>query len=178
GNPGYAPNADAAMYLAREIFPKVREAIPGAELLLVGRDPLPELIDYGQRHEGITVTGMVDDMRPYLDRAAVFAAPLRFGAGIQNKVLEALAMNAPTVASPVAADGLQTADGTLPPFDVAKDADEFARAIVRQLTAPQDQEGSGRAFVERYFSWKQSGSLLEQALVAAKDGMPSAKGGR
>jgi glycosyltransferase involved in cell wall biosynthesis len=167
GNLSYAPNADAAMQLARDIFPQVREAVPDAELFLVGRDPLPELIEFAKTNPKITVTGLVDDIRPYLESATVFAAPLRFGAGIQNKVLEALAMDVPVVASPVAADGLQTADGTAPPLSVAKNNDQFVRAIVRQLWSTDQSSTGGRAFIERYFSWHESGELLEQSLVAA-----------
>lgn len=167
GNMQYAPNADAAMYLAREIFPRVREAVPAAQLLLVGRDPLPDLVAYAREHDGIAVTGLVDDMRPYLERAAVFAAPLRFGAGIQNKVLEALAMDVPVVCFPVAAEGLQTADAAVPPFTVATSTEEFVHSIVATLSSKFTSNGSGRDFVSRYFSWEQSGLLLEKALVAA-----------
>ncbi len=70
----------------------------------------------------MTVTGFVDDVRPYMEQATVFAATLRFGAGIRNKVLEAMAMEVPVVATPSAADGLRTEDGDQPPLQVASDA--------------------------------------------------------
>jgi glycosyltransferase involved in cell wall biosynthesis len=167
GNLRYAPNADAALHLATQIFPLVHKAVPNAELLLVGRDPLPELREAAQRCEGITVTGFVDDVRPYLERAALFAAPLRFGAGIQNKVLEALAMELPVVASRVAAEGLHTVDGQRPPVEIASQPNDFVRAIVTLLARGAAPATEGRAYVERNFSWERSGDLVEQALAAA-----------
>jgi glycosyltransferase involved in cell wall biosynthesis len=164
----YPPNTDAALFLAREVMPLVRAEIPTAHLSIVGRDPAEELIRAGQER-GVTVTGLVPDVRPYLTAAAVFAAPLRFGSGIQNKVLEALAMDLPTVASPNAAGGLVTIDGVSPPLTVARASDPaaFAAALVERLraaaadpTPPTD----GRAFVGRNFSWARSGDLLDRAL--------------
>ena len=172
----YPPNTDAALFLAREVLPMVRAEIPGAHLSIVGRDPVDELIRAG-RDPNVTVTGLVPDVRPYLTGAAVFAAPLRFGAGIQNKVLEALAMNLPTVASPNAAGGLVTIDGARPPLTVASASDPatFAAALVghlRSAAADPTPPTDGRAFVERNFSWARSGELLEAALrdAAARGG--------
>ena len=172
----YPPNTDAALFLAREVLPRVRAEIPGAHLSIVGRDPVDELIRAGE-DPGVTVTGLVPDVRPYLAAAAVFAAPLRFGSGIQNKVLEALAMNVPTVASPNAAGGLVTVDGARPPLTVASATDpaEFAGALVsglRAATADPTPPTDGRAFVERNFSWERSGELLDRALrdAAARGG--------
>ena len=172
----YPPNTDAALFLAHEVLPLVRAEIPGAHLSIVGRDPVDELIRAG-RDPNVTVTGLVPDVRPYLTAAAVFAAPLRFGAGIQNKVLEALAMNLPTVASPNAAGGLVTIDGARPPLTVASASDPatFAAALVghlRSAAADPTPRMEGRAFVERNFSWARSGELLEAALrdAAARGG--------
>ena len=172
----YPPNTDAALFLAREVLPRVRAEIPAAHLSIVGRDPVDELIRAGE-DPAVTVTGLVPDVRPYLAAAAVFAAPLRFGAGIQNKVLEALAMNVPTVASPNAAGGLVTIDGTRPPLTVASATDpaEFAAALVsglRAATADPTPPPEGRAFVQRNFSWERSGELLDRALrdAAARGG--------
>lgn len=164
----YPPNTDAALFLARKVLPKVRAEIPTAHLSIVGRDPVDELIRAG-RDPGVTVTGSVPDIRPYLTAAAVFAAPIRFGAGIQNKVLEALAMDVPTVASPNAAGGLVTIDGARPPLVVAGATDpaEFAAALVGALQAAMADPTpptEGRAFVERNFNWERSGELLDRAL--------------
>jgi glycosyltransferase involved in cell wall biosynthesis len=162
----YAPNYDAALYLIKKILPLVQRSVPGAELLIVGRDPLPKLLRAGRR-PGVTVTGFVDDVRPYLDRATVFAAPLRFGAGIQNKILEAMAMEVPVVASPIAADGLRTEQGELPPVQVARRPSEFAEIIIRQLIDGCSQRApvaAGRQFLERHFDWKLNAGKLEEVI--------------
>ncbi len=170
----YPPNSDAAMVLIRDILPLVRTSMPDAHLSIVGRDPIDKLVRAG-RVEGVDVTGSVPDIRPYLEAASVFAAPLRFGAGIQNKVLEALAMDVPTVASPNGAGGLVTTDGIRPPVTVAPASDpaRFAAAIVERLRMAeieQEPPGAGRAFVERHFTWARSGDLLDGVLRAAAAG--------
>jgi len=166
GAMGYPPNTDAALYLIEDIMPLVRRAVPGAQALIVGRDPPPRLRDAGRR-PGVTVTGFVDDMRPYLERATVFAAPLRFGAGIQNKLLEAMAMGVPVVASPLAAEGLRTEAGERPPVQVAQDAQQFAELITEHLAGWSSQpapDAKARRFILDHFVWERSGAKLEQVL--------------
>jgi glycosyltransferase involved in cell wall biosynthesis len=148
----------------------VRARRPDARVLLVGRDPGPALRQAAVRAHGVTLTGTVTDVRPALEEAAVFAAPLRVGAGIQNKVLEALAMEVPVVASPLAAGGLHTDDGEAPPLVEADGPEATAAALVEALDgadegAPPPPEG--RRFVAAHFSWRRSGSLVAQALEAA-----------
>ncbi|MBW3542839.1 MAG: glycosyltransferase [Planctomycetes bacterium] len=163
----YPPNADAAVYLARRILPRVREAVPNVELLIVGRDPT-EAVRHVGRLPGVTVTGRVDDVRPWLERAAVFAAPLRFAAGIQNKLLEALAMELPVVASTPATAGLILEGEEVPPVTTADDPDEFARRLIAELqAAAQDPSprSRGRDFVAEHFSWTAAGLRLESVLA-------------
>lgn len=104
GNFEYAPNVDAALLLAEVIVPAVRQAIPEVRLQLVGNAPPAALRRLTS--DGIEVTGRVPDVRPYLARASIFVCPLRFGAGIKNKVLEALAMGIPLIATPLSVDGI------------------------------------------------------------------------
>lgn len=160
----YRPNRDAAVRLAREILPIVRRDVPEARLLLVGRDPSPEVVFAGVQ-PGVTVTGLVDDVRPFLDAATVFAAPLRYASGIQNKVLEAMAMELPVVCSTVAAEGLFTKDRSAPPLETADASEDVAAALVRRLK----EEGrapvaEARHFVERHFSWETHSRNLEVVL--------------
>ncbi len=167
----YPPNSDAALLLIREILPRVRESIPEAHLSIVGRDPIEKLVRAGAA-PGVTVTGFVQDVRPYLEAASVFAAPLRFGAGIQNKVLEALAMGVPTVASANGSAGLITTEGVRPPLTVGPAADptRFAALLVERLraaAADPTPPSDGRDFVERYFTWERAGDLLEGVLSDA-----------
>ncbi len=172
GAMNYQPNIDAALFLIDDIFPRVRNAHPDAELLIVGHSPTPALVTAGRR-PGVTVTGFVDDVRPYLERAAVFAAPLRFGAGIQNKVLEAMAMEVPVVATPLAADGLNTEDGDRPPLKLAHTADEFARLIGAEIQArAQDltPDTAARDYIATHFVWPAIGEKLHAMLCATARG--------
>ncbi len=151
GNYEYAPNVDAALRLATEIFPAVQERVSEAHLWLVGNAPPPELTALAS--DKIRVTGRVPDVRPYLARASAFVSPLRLGAGIKNKVLEALAMGCPIVATPVSLDGIAAIDGQ----DVlAADGADMVEAIVRLL---QDDKlratlsSNGRKLIENRYSW-------------------------
>jgi glycosyltransferase involved in cell wall biosynthesis len=163
----YRPNVDAALHLCEEILPAVRRSVPDARVLIVGRDPTPRLRAAG-RKPGVEVTGFVEDVRTYLEPASVFAAPLRFGAGIQNKLLEAMAMEVPVVASPLAADGLRTEDGQRPPLDVAEDQDRFVALLVKRLRDPDTApDAAARGFVRDNFVWSRSGARLSRVLQEA-----------
>jgi glycosyltransferase involved in cell wall biosynthesis len=165
----YAPNADAAGVLIDDIMPRLRATLPDLELLIVGRDPTPELQARARQVPGVHVTGTVEDVRPWLERAAVFVAPLRYGSGMQNKVLEALAMQVPVVTTPVVAAGLCTG-GAEAPLRVAADADAFAAATARLLgdhPARAALAAEGRRFVESHFSWETSALKLERMCLTA-----------
>src|SRR5262249_51271446 len=86
----YAPNAETAMFLASEVWPLVTRVRPEARLVLVGSSPSPALTRAAERSSGVTVTGRVADVRPWLWSSAVAAAPIRTARGVQNKVLEAV----------------------------------------------------------------------------------------
>jgi glycosyltransferase involved in cell wall biosynthesis len=170
----YSPNADAALFLLNTILPLVRRVFSELEVLIVGRDPLPELVKMAQRYPDVTVTGAVDDIRPYLERADVFVAPLRFASGVQNKVLEAMSMELPVVTTPVVAAGL-CVDGMEPPLVIGKSAEEIAAAIVSLLAHAEERarlSTEGRRFVEAHCSWSRSAEKLEE-LCATAAGHPS-----
>jgi glycosyltransferase involved in cell wall biosynthesis len=106
-------------------------------------------------------------MRPYLEQASLFVAPLRFGAGLQNKLLEAMAMEVPVVTSPLAAAGLTTAGGDGPPFEIAGDVRQFSDTIIDRLRR-QSGDGlpdrTGRQFVAEHFDWARNARRLEAIL--------------
>jgi glycosyltransferase involved in cell wall biosynthesis len=174
----YAPNEDAALHLIDRILPRVQQSIPDAGLLVVGRDPTPALLERSRLRPGVTVTGFVDDLRPYLERAAVCAAPLRFGAGVQNKVLEAMAMGVPVVTTSIAAAGLRVDDAAAPPLYVADDDERFAACLVQLLQDPGERARlarEGRRFVEEHFVWAHQAERLEalcQEAVRERHGKP------
>ena len=168
----YGPNADAATYLVTEILPRVRVAVPGVRLTIAGRNPSPNLQDLAIRQGGVEVTGYVDDLRPCLEHAALFVAPLRFASGMQNKILEAMAMELPVVTSAVVADGLRVAGAEAPPIVIgdADGPDGFAAHVIYLLRDAQRRKelgALGRAYVRRHFDWERSALQLEACCIAA-----------
>lgn len=165
GKMSYEPNEDAALRLVQEVWPSVRARRPDARLLIVGTSPRASLRALDGR-DGVEVTGAVDDMRDYLELATVFAAPIRHGAGIQNKVLEALAMELPVVASTNAADGL-VIDGERPPVHVTDRLDEMADVIVNELERADSDPAAvspNRAWVAGRFDWDVSATRIDDIL--------------
>jgi len=145
GNMSYRPNVDAVQHFAAEVLPRIRREMPDVQFCIVGMDPsaaVRRLAD-GNR---VVVTGRVDDVRPYFDSAAVAVAPLRVARGLQNKVLEAMAMRVPVVASPAAFAGISAVAGR--DLLVAAQPEEFSRAVITLLRDPLAREGvaaAGRA---------------------------------
>jgi GT2 family glycosyltransferase len=127
GNYNHSPNADAAEWLARKIMPMVWKCLPRVKLALLGSNPTKEIRALASRR--IEVPGYVPDVERYFRKARVFAAPLRFGAGVKGKVGQAMAFGVPMVLTDVAAEGF----GLRSEHDciVANDANQFARSIVR-----------------------------------------------
>jgi polysaccharide biosynthesis protein PslH len=165
----YPPNHDAAMRLAERILPLVRAEVPAAELVIAGRDPQPELLASAETRPWLSVTGAVEDLRPEIEAATVYCAPLRFASGIQNKVLEALAMEVPVVTTPVVADGVRRG-AEEPPLVIESDDEALAAAIVRLLRTPEEYGHiavDGRRYVEQAFSWPRSVAAVESALYRA-----------
>ena len=164
----YKPNEDAAELLADEILPLVQKQVPEAEALIVGRDPRPALLARDSRSD-VTVTNFVEDIRPYLEQAGVFVAPIRFASGQQNKVLEAMAMEVAVVTTPVVAGGMEVA-GEAPPLAVADAPGGVAGTVVRLFRDDAERRrlaADGRRFVERYAVWSRSGEALERLCAAA-----------
>jgi glycosyltransferase involved in cell wall biosynthesis len=160
----YGPNADAARYCAEEIFPAVRAKVPDAEFWVVGADPDAEVRSLGER-EGVHVTGRVADIRPHLQAAAVSVCPVRYGAGIKNKILAAMAMGKPVVSTSVGLEGVEARPGV----DVLK-ADtpqEFADGIASVLTSESLARRlgeSGYRLVKERYSWPARAESLERTL--------------
>ena len=159
GNFEYAPNADAARLLARDILPAVQAQRPNAQLWLVGNAPPPDIRTLAT--PSVTVTGRVPDVLPYLQQAAVYASPLRFGAGIKNKVLEALAAGCPLIGTPLSFDGIAIEDGETA---ITATLDTFPNAILGLLEdsalRTRLAEG-GRAMIESRYTWAQVAQQYE-----------------
>jgi glycosyltransferase involved in cell wall biosynthesis len=149
----YPPNEASATFLARAVMPLVWERVPAARLYLVGRNPGGRVAGLA-RDERVTVTGEVEAMTPWLNRAAVYACPMVAGTGIKNKLLEALACAAPVVCTSLARRGLTAAPGEH--LLVGDDAEALSAAIVRVLSRPAESRAlrhAGRRYVLDNHSW-------------------------
>ncbi|MFP4162078.1 MAG: TIGR03087 family PEP-CTERM/XrtA system glycosyltransferase [Ectothiorhodospira sp.] len=150
----YRANVDAVCWFAREVFPRVRDGDPAARFTIVGARPTAEVRRLGQQ-PGIRVTGAVKDVRPYLAHAHAAVAPLRLARGVQNKVLEAMAMARPVIATPQAMDGLRLCDGA--GRLVAGDPPALARMALDALgnRLPEDTGTLNRECVCRHYNWSE-----------------------
>jgi sugar transferase (PEP-CTERM/EpsH1 system associated) len=126
----YRPNVDAVTYFSRAILPRLRQRIPDVSFYVVGSNPKPE-VEVLRAEAGVVVTGRVPDVRPYIAHARAVVAPLRIGRGVQNKVLEGMAMAKPVVASPEAITGINAKVGT--EILVADGPIQFADAVCRAI---------------------------------------------
>jgi glycosyltransferase involved in cell wall biosynthesis len=163
----YPPNAQGALWFVAEVWPKIWAERPDARLHLVGRDP-PSQVRALDGRDGITVTGTVPDPADWMAKAAVCVAPIRAAAGLQNKLLEYLAMGKAVVATPAANEGI----GAVPGRDVsiAETPQAMAEAVLELLANPARAEAlgsAGRAFVTASWTWEAHFYHLEAAFFAA-----------
>lgn len=131
GSMDWLPNEDGIQWFCREVLPLVRRELPDVKLWVVGRNPTPAVTRLGEGDPGVEVTGTVDDIRPYIDRGAVYVVPLRIGGGTRIKIFEAMAMDRAVVSTRIGAEGLPVTDGA--DIALADEPDAFAREVVRLL---------------------------------------------
>lgn len=164
GQMDYSPNVDAVLRTADRIMPLVRRHLPGATFHIVGRNPTEDVLD---RHgvNGTHVWGRVDDVRDWLKGSDIAIAPLEIARGVQNKVMEAMAMELPVVLTRAAATGIDAVDGHH--FVIADTDEELAAAIVAQAQAPAEASVLGmaaRRFVVEQQSWQSALAPLPEMI--------------
>jgi glycosyltransferase involved in cell wall biosynthesis len=167
GKMSYHANVTAAFFLLDEIMPRVWAKLPEARVCIAGQNPPPTL--RARAAKNIQITGYVPDLRPYLRQATVVCAPLVYGAGTQNKVLEAMACGTPVVATPQALGALAIKSER--DVLVGQDAEQLARQLVRVLSDSElcaALQVNGRAFVERNHAWAFSTRALHQIYLQAR----------
>jgi sugar transferase (PEP-CTERM/EpsH1 system associated) len=143
----YWPNIDAVSWFADRIFPAIRAAVPAAQFSIVGSRPADAVLALA-RQPGVIATGSVPDVRPWLAHAACAVAPLRIARGVQNKVLEAMAMARPVVASAQAAEGIRAEAGR--DFILAQGEADFAHAVIAQLQTASNAAAARDCILENY----------------------------
>jgi glycosyltransferase involved in cell wall biosynthesis len=145
----------------RDVFPRIRERRPSAKLLIVGADPVPSIRQLSEL-PGVTVTGSVPDVRPYLRRSAAMIAPLTIARGTQNKILEAMACAVPVVTSSAAAGGVDAIPGKH--LLVADAPDDLAAAtlvLMNDSNRRHELAQNGRARMLSHHSWEKSMRRLD-----------------
>ncbi len=160
----YFPNIDGAQFFCEKIFPRIIDAVPGVRFVIVGRKPTPTVLQLA-RTGIVEVTGTVPDVRPYLAHASLAVAPLRIARGVQNKILEAMAMGLPVVGTLNAFQGIAATieDG----IRIQDDPKGFADEVIHLLRHPELRSHCGqsaRTFVSQRCRWDDCGTDLE-ALV-------------
>ncbi len=145
GNMDYLPNIDAVVWFADQVLPLIRKASPAARFFIVGSNPADAVKRLATR-DGVTVTGRVPDVRPYIHHATAAVGPMRIARGIQNKVLEAMAMGKPVIVTSGALEGIDAIPGR--DLILADDADSFANAAIRLIGAPGERRSRWRGRAE------------------------------
>jgi sugar transferase (PEP-CTERM/EpsH1 system associated) len=172
GSMDWLPNEDAIRYFTEQIMPLIKQRVPEVTLTVVGRNPYPGLLELSKRDNSIVVTGRVDDVRPFMEKAAAYVVPLRIGGGTRLKIFEAMAMEKAVVSTTVGAEGLPVRNNE--ELILADTPEAFASSVVRLL---QDHAlarrlgQSAAARVRETFGWRRVAenfaSLCENAVNKA-----------
>lgn len=170
GSMDWMPNEDAMLYFADRVLPHIEREVPGVKVTVVGRNPTEKLVALARDNRRFTLTGWVEDVRPYIDRGAVYVVPLRVGGGTRIKIYEAMAMARAVVSTTIGAEGLPVKDGE--EILLADDPKSFADATVRLLrdaAARARIESAARKAVVERFGWDKAADALMSACAHAID---------
>ncbi len=163
GSMDWRPNEDAVLYFHEQIFPLITSQIPQAKFYIVGQYPTERVQQLAQMDKTVIVTGMVDDVKPYIAKASVYIVPLRIGGGTRLKILEALAMEKAVVSTAIGCEGLQV----IPDEEilVANEPAQFAELVVQLAQDKQRRRHlgqDGRRLVEEQYDWRSIGRKLNE----------------
>lgn len=167
GNMSYAPNVNAAQFLVKKIMPFIWENRPEAKILIAGANPNHSLL--ALRSKRVVVSGWVKDMRNSYAQAKIFIAPMQIGTGLQNKLLEAMAMQIPCITSELANKALHAKNKE--EIIIAKSAEEYAKMaslLLNDKNFSNNLARKGYEYVCRTFSWDKYNAVLESIIVGKK----------
>ena len=168
GSMDWMPNVDGMRWFLAHVLPLIRQGKPDCRLAIVGRNPPQELLD-AAKDPGITVTGTVPDVRPFLWQSALSVVPLRVGGGTRLKIFEAMAAGTPVVATTIGAEGLPVRHGET--IRIADTAQQFAADCLHLLAHPQDRQRMAQQAVElvrQNYSWEQVTKGFERLMASSK----------
>jgi sugar transferase (PEP-CTERM/EpsH1 system associated) len=162
----YFANVEAMLYFTREIYPQIHKEIPESTLYIVGSNPSKDILKLAEKYPNIIVTGHVDRVQPYVLKSAVFVAPMRIARGIQNKILEAMAMGVPVVTTSLGFEGIKAVPGN----DLfVEDTPQRFAAQVLQLMQDEDLRKTiarnAQKVVEENYRWDKNLEKLEDILL-------------
>lgn len=162
GSMDWPPNEDGVLFFSQRIFPLIQQSIPHSVVWIVGRNPSGNVLRLARQDPAIRVTGTVKDIRPYVNRAAVYVVPLRVGGGTRLKIFEAMAMGKAVVSTTIGAEGLPVTDGH--DILIADAPEHFAERTIRLLQdrSVRDELGNAaRKLVEPQYGWARVASDCE-----------------
>lgn len=169
GSMDWRPNQDGVRYFIEEIFPLIKRQIPAATFTVVGRKPPQWLMDLAQRSEGVTVTGTVDDVRPYIVESALYVVPLRVGGGSRLKILEAMAMAKVVLSTTVGAEGLDVEDGKqILLRDTPQDFADAACKVLTNADSYADYGLAGRSLILESYTWDAIAGVMDHVWRQAR----------
>ena len=175
GSMDWMPNEDAIVHFSRAILPRIATHIPDVTLTVVGRNPTARLTRLAEADRRITVTGRVDDVRPYMGRAAAYVVPIRVGGGTRLKIYEAMAMGKPVISTTIGAEGLPLHNGE--EALIADDPQTFSQSVIAVLQDSQFATRLGqraRQVVCERFGWSQVAAAFVGICERVRKGAPAA----
>ncbi|WP_414828127.1 TIGR03087 family PEP-CTERM/XrtA system glycosyltransferase [Alteromonas sp. H39] len=164
----YKPNVDAVRWFIRDVWPVVKEALPNAEFIIGGMNPVDEIKNLNGKN-GIEVTGFVDDIMPYFHKATMFVAPFQIARGVQNKVLQAFSCALPVVTTPMGAEGIHCTNNE--DVIIADSASSFAQAVIAMARDKEKSAAIGaaaRELIVQHYSWQSRVAPLINKLNAGE----------
>lgn len=167
GNMSYPPNVNSVEYLVRQVMPEIHKTRPEVKLMIAGANPSPAVMALASDH--VEVSGWVEDMRECYAAASIFVAPMQIGTGLQNKLLEAMAMQIPCVTSPLANKALKAPVDTA--IRVGTTPHEYALHVIELLDHPvkaAEMAQNGRTFVLQNYNWDTQSAKLERLISGTK----------
>lgn len=169
GSMQYIPNSEAAIYFATKVFPLVKKSIPDAKFKIIGANPRKDLFEAVKGVEGVEITGKVDDVREYMKDCKVSVCPVKIAGGIQNKILEAMAMGIPVLTTPEGAEGIGANEDIL---EVANSDEDYANKVIELIKNNEKNYQIGknsREFIINNFSWEKVGKDWENLIDNKKE---------
>jgi glycosyltransferase involved in cell wall biosynthesis len=167
GNMGYPPNIEAVHWLYEKVFLPIRTEIPGLSLVVIGKDPVDSVAKLGLE-PGVVVTGTVEDIWPFVNSVDVFVFPLLTGAGLKNKILEAMGAGRPVITTAIGNEGIDADDGE--DISIRETPEAFRMEAVRLLRSSDARWAMGdsaRCFVRDRFSWDRILPRYEEIVIGA-----------